>query len=333
MNSESALCNHEEYSTANIIISGGFSPFVGSGVSLDSWSFTVDLSEPGEISKPIGSIDVNELYIKIEKNLKKFDANIIIKDGLFIDGRDVNFLEYLLPNGRLNKPIDKVDNSYIFSKINKNDKKERHYKLVQIPIWDGQLFLSIYYRMMIVNDGLFVETRFFLLPPLKKKYLDIANLPTLPTQYELGKHIASSIFAGVFSWIVVYVKLLIYIQNGFETKKSRIRKWEREVKSNRLYNYGWDESLREKWSELIYERYFQSVDKDFALKTITNELLTTLRRYLFEKNVATDQFKQATTTIFNEGIIISGGNVKTDSLAVGKGANISKNVLNKTKGD
>jgi hypothetical protein len=37
-----------------------------------------------------------------------------------------------------------------------------------------------------------------------------------------------------------------------------------EVESNRLYNYGWDTSLREKWASSSYERYFQKVDKDVS---------------------------------------------------------------------
>jgi hypothetical protein len=71
MNIENDDCHFYEDSSKNIIISGGYYPFIGSGWALNSWSFTVDLSQPEDKEKPINKIDVTELYNKIEVNLKK----------------------------------------------------------------------------------------------------------------------------------------------------------------------------------------------------------------------------------------------------------------------
>lgn len=113
---------------------------------------------------------------------------------------------------------------------------------------------------------------------------------------------------------------------------ARRKQWKREVESNRLYNYGWDASLREKWASTSYERYFQKVDKDVSLKMLTNEFLASLLDFLSEKNISIEQFKQTSTKIINEGVMISGGNVKAETLAVGKGAQVAKTAINAVKG-
>ena len=90
--------------------------------------------------------------------------------------------------------------------------------------------------------------------------------------------------------------------------------------------------MREKWASSSYERYFQKVDKDLSIKMLTNEFLASLLDYLSGKNVSIEQFKQTSTKIINEGIMISGGEVKAETLAVGKGAQIAKTAINAVKG-
>jgi len=328
MNIEGDNCHFDEDSSKNIIISGGYYPFVGSGWGLNSWSFTVDLSQPENKEKPVNNINVTELYNKIEVNLKKLNIEgLLLKDKLLVNGMDVNIVSHLLTNGRFSKPVDTIDSNYVKTKINENDKSVRYYKAVYIPIWEGKLFLHLYYRFMIVNGSLFTEAKFFSIPPLKQKYRDIENIPIIPTKREFIEHIYKSLFTGAFSWIAVYVNVFAFVQGGFMAKNSRLKAWKREVETTRLYNYGWNISLREKWSENTYERYFQQVDRDFMLKILTNEVIKNLQHFLSENNIATDQFKETTTKIVNEGIMIYGGQVQADSLAAGKGA-----IINNKKG-
>lgn len=320
MNTEN-LYKFIENSSNNIVISGGYSPFIGAGFDLDSWSFTVDLKLPENKKEPISHVSVGELFNEIEGNLRKLNIdNMILKDELFINGKDINILDYMQVNGRLSKPINSVDSGFILNKINKNDKRERYYKVVRIPMWDGQIYLSMYYRFLEINGNLYTEAKFFLLPPLKKKYLDISKIPIVPTLREFWKDVSKSIFTGAFSWIVVYFRFFVFIQGGFLLAGSQRKKWKREVEADRLYNYGWDNSLREKWAEANYESYFQKIDIDFTSKIFTNEFLTTLLNYLSDRNISTEQFKQTTSKIINEGVMVTGGEVKADTLVVGKGA-------------
>ncbi len=324
------LDNNNEH--RNIMISGGYSPFVGAGFDLDSWSFTVDINEPDDKQKPVGGVSAIDLHEHIKKNLESLKLDgLKITDELYISGKDVNLVAHLLPNNRWSKPVENIDQQYVLSKINSNDKRERHYRVVRIPMWEGQLILSMHYRFFVVKNSLFSEVRFFLLPPLKKKYLAIDDVPPKPTNREFGESVVQSIFSGTFSWVVVVYKFFGFVLGGFMEENTKKKELRIEVESNRLYNYGWEKSLREKWSSPSYESYFQQIDQDVSLKLLTNEFLASLRNFLSERNISTEQFTQTTTKIVNEGVMISGGEVKAESLAVGKGANIAKNAINSAK--
>ena len=82
---------------------------------------------------------------------------------------------------------------------------------------------------------------------------------------------------------------------------------------------------------MSFEKYFQQIDQDLVLKLLTDEFLNSILNFLEKKNVSTERFKQTTTKIINEGVMISGGEVKTDSIAVGKGANVVQSTINKVQ--
>lgn len=97
----------------------------------------------------------------------------------------------------------------------------------------------------------------------------------------------------------------------------------------RFYNYGWDQSLREKWAENSYERYFQKIDVESTFKIITNTFLSSILDELSSKNISTEQFKQTTTTIINQGVMVSGGEVKAENMTIGKGSSIKNSFTKK----
>ena len=316
----------------NIMISGGYSPFVGAGIDLDSWSFTINTKKAENEKKPVKPVSVIELHKKLRERLLSLEFdNMEIADELYINGKDVNLVAHLLPDGRFSKPVDHIDAQYIAAKINNDDKRERHYRVVRIPMWDSQMILSTQYRFFSFKNNLFAEVRYFLLPPLKEKYLSIDQLPLESTGKDLFKSLVQSIFIGAFSWIGVIINVFSFLSGGFMADFLNRKRWRYELRSNKLYNYGWESSLREKWSSIHFERYFQKVDKDFTLKVLTSEFLGVLLEYLEQNNISTDQFSQTSTKIVNEGVILSGGEIKADSFAVGKGVKIVKNIINAVK--
>jgi capsular polysaccharide biosynthesis protein len=97
------------------------------------------------------------------------------------------------------------------------------------------------------------------------------------------------------------------------------REGKREIKSNPAFNYGVYRSYREIISSSNeYNRYFQKLDKEMYLKTIERKIVDTLSQFLDIKNIDASDFKETKSTILNNGVIVSGGNVSTQNLTVGK---------------
>jgi hypothetical protein len=229
-------------SKKNVMISGGYSPFIGAGVGLDSWSFTVDLSEPDDKQQPVAGITVIELHEYIQQKLNTLQIDeMTISDELLVNGQDVIMLSHLMPEGTISRPVDWVHKSYVTSKIGSNDKRERHYRVVRIPMWDGQIFLSMYYRFLICNDNLVLRSKGFLATTFARQ---ISAMPSEATQRELVNNMWRSVVIGIVSWIPALLHTVVYIGELVEELK-REREWRREVEANRLYNYGWKSALRE----------------------------------------------------------------------------------------
>jgi len=321
-----------ESGSNKLIVSGGYSPFLGAGSDLDSWSFTVNLSDSAEKTKPTIKFSPEEIHDRIKARLLDIGMDdMSVSEQLFVNGRDINLISGLQPKGRFAKPEITITDELLKDKMYKSDKLQRHYTVVKIPLWDRQIIISMFFRLVIVKDILFVESRFFLLKPLKEKYLNIENLPE---KKRFRENVSNALLAAIkapFTWLWSIIQFLGFVQNSITGGSNKVKQWRKEVEDTRLYNYGWDVSLREKWSSTGFERYFQQVDQDLNLKLLTNEFLTAMLDFLEEKNVSTEQFRATSTKIINEGVMISGGEVKAGSLAVGKGSKIVDKAMNTVK--
>lgn len=317
-----------------VAVSGGFSPFIGAGVDLDSWSFPINLELAAEESKSVENVEPADMHKWIVNHLRNLGIDEMeIEEQLFVNGRDVNSIDELLPEGRLNMPKTDVSDDTLQAKMFGNDKLMRHYTAVRIPIYDKQVMISMFFRLLKINETLFVESRFFLLRPLMKKYRDLAQTPKHFKFRDLMADVLISAVTAPFKSVYGIFETISSVSNAIAGNRRLLKEWRNEVEDNRLYNYGWEYSLREKWMSSSFERYFQQIDQDLFLKLLTDEFLNSILSYLEQKNISTERFKQTTTKIINEGVMISGGEVKTESFAVGKGANIVKTTANKITGD
>jgi hypothetical protein len=111
---------------------------------------------------------------------------------------------------------------------------------------------------------------------------------------------------------------------SFNEDKTRREKIERTP----LFNYGTVTSLRQSLSSGQYGHYFQKMDGDLYNKLFEHEVLDSLVEFLDDHNVDTSELKERQTTILNNGVMVQGGDVKAESLAVGSGARAVKKMKN-----
>lgn len=322
----SAPCADGETDARNVTVSGGYTPFVGAGLNMGGWSFTVNLAQPDKDSVPVQAATVAALYDETGQALGRLGiAGLTVRDELFVDGRDVRGLGFLTPEGPFQRPRDHVDAQQMARFIDNNDPAVRHYKVIRMQLWGGQVVLSNLYRYVIQGSTLYVEARSLVLPPLDQRFLALQNLPQAALRGEAAREVVLSLVRGAVVWVAVLLKAVPLLLGGIaerigNSERRRLRANCREIAENQLYNYGWTRSLRETWAGTNYSRYFQMMDKDFYGKVISETLLDSLLKSLERRNISTSGLKEASTRIYNEGVMISGGTVQADSIAAGKGA-------------
>jgi hypothetical protein len=306
----------------NVVVSGGYSPFVGAGHEVAGWSFTMNLAEPQDPAHPVREASPQDLYREAEQALRALGMpNLALRDELYVDGRDVRDVELLMPLGPYHAPVETLSERRMDDFIGRNDDRTRHYKAIRCVLWDSQVVLSTFLRYVVVKNVLFVEARSFLLPPLSEDFLALKNMPLVPSFSEHVREFALSLCRATVIWAMVLGRAADFIQGGFlNTRERWLRRSTKEVLANQRYSYGWARSLRETWAGENFERYFQRVDQDFCKKVVQESLLDSLLKSLSQRNICTDSLKNATTTIHNEGVIVNGGSLQAENLTAGRSA-------------
>ena len=63
------------FHSPQVVISGGFSPFIGAGVDLDSWSFPINLTEQGDSNRPSEDVKLPDMHMWIKNHLSHSVSN------------------------------------------------------------------------------------------------------------------------------------------------------------------------------------------------------------------------------------------------------------------
>jgi hypothetical protein len=322
-------CNvtSDDSNVQNAVIFGGFSPFAGYGNDQDGWSFTIDSSKPKDLSSLPIQFEQVELLEYISKKLNENVVEGNIQDKLFVRGGCIRRNKIFLADIKAS-PATVVDLSVVKAMIGAVDLDVRHYRLISIPSADEQFFLTFFFRSSMLGGNLFVECRSFLLPPLKPELTELNKLRANKGFQYFYSIFLSKLLLSPFSWIAglwsIFLKLNKTLSSGiwalFGHPEDKLKLRQEE------YNYGQETSLREAWASKTYQSYFQLFDKDMISKTCQHIIINSIVEFLDSKGIATDDIKERRTQIFNSGVMVSGGTVNAQQLAVGTGAAVKSKI-------
>lgn len=325
----------------NVLIYSGFTPFVGSGLSIGGWSFALDLRKPRDAdasgmpaslasstSTVAGPVNVEDLYARISRDLAGLQLErVSVEDKLYVNGRDIRDDQRFLKD-----PLARVQNrvgaDVIEAAMLRSEERLRHYRCVRVVDWSGELVLSIFLRVAKLSHNLFVEASYFLLTPVANQYRKVDSMPASLTLRRLAWMVVKTFFLSPFLMLFAPFLLLARLQNRLAIW-SHNREERKQILDNPSYDYGADFSLREWASSNEYRRYFQKLDKEMYFKVLEKNILDSILTFLEERNVDVSEFKQRQTTILNNGVIVSGGTLTANNLAVGEQAKSTSTMTDK----
>jgi hypothetical protein len=97
----------------------------------------------------------------------------------------------------------------------------------------------------------------------------------------------------------------------------RQRRVRREARRNATFDHGARTSVREATQSHNYRQYFQKLDRELFIKVIERELFDSIVAFLEDHDIDTAELKQRETTVLNNGVIVAGGTVQAETMAVG----------------
>lgn len=314
----------------NLIVYQGFAPFVGAGSNLGGWSFTVDTHKPreqgldGAQAPQAVRFESDELYTAIDRSIQSLGLErLTIRDFCFVNGGDIREDRNILPNV-YGRPLQVLDSAAAAGYRKTSDSRIRHYQWISINDWGNELVMSYFLRCALRGTTLFVEINRFLLTPLVDTCHAIDKLPASNWKQKMAVAAGALLLGPIWVIRAAFVtlgKFAKLTERIFDTKERNRRQ---EIDRNPLYNYGAQTSIRQTFSSAYFSHYFQKLDGDFYTKVLENEILDSIVTFLDEHDIDTSEIRERRALILNSGIIVQGGDVTAESLAVGAGATAVK---------
>jgi hypothetical protein len=310
-----------------VITYSGYSPFVGSGIDIGGWSFILDIDKGKKVNDgivPPESFSVSELYSFFDDKLDSLNIpNLKVSDKIFINGKKIRNNRDLLPK-KLGHPVNHVSEKYIKKIMNEDNTDIRFYRVIQITDWEGDLILTSFLRFQKSLKSIFVENNYFLLPPISE---DLKSIDAIKEESGIRYYITwitRFVFISLKDSIMSILTILRYIHTAlssvFGGEKIIMRK---VVENSPDFDYGANTSIREAISQFVYSQHFQKLDKERYFKTIEKQIFNILKQFLDEKSIDSSEFQERETNIINNGVLVTGGDLKGNNFATGKKSKIS----------
>lgn len=300
----------------NLVLYAGFVPFVGTGVAEGGWSFNCSLSPPpgAGAAQPAVAFDAVELYAHLRTTLERLRIpGMELHDRVYACGSEAGEIDGLRLGIDM-RPIQHIPPERLTQCFGMRDTRLRHYLCLQIADWGGEIINTYYVRVVLRANGLYVEFSRFFLYPIAEQYRAVDRLCDVG-KLEALERFGWELAAGPFVSVVAAFHQLPDVW-----RERRLQQRVRRVLSENTFNAGASDTLRERLSGNQLRHYFQRMDEDFNRKLIERNLLDEIANFLEAHHVDSSDIRNRSSTILNNGIIVNGGDIRANAIAVGKGA-------------
>ena len=309
----------------NLWAYSGFSPFDGAGFEVGGWSFVVDSSRPNNVLGMLNTLrpfQTNEILQAVEGAVGGIGhRGLLCRDYVVLHGS--NLPNVAAAESGIWRTVQHVESSLFEVLQDGEDDRLRHYKWIQLHDWGSELVVSSFLFCSRVSDEVYIECRHHLLTALAPEYRKVDALTNSTWWTGLRWSFARVLLAPLD--VALSLCWLIYRPLAALPRLLKIQDlWDRMIMADEpRYNFGGAISLRQAVAGRLFTHYFQKTDKQMLEKLIDKRILDSLVDFFESHGVDTSEIKERQSTILNNGIIVQGGDVKAQTMAVGRGARAS----------
>ncbi|MGW6443440.1 hypothetical protein [Lentzea sp. NPDC055074] len=316
----------DETERGNVTVYDGFTPFIGHGPLVSTWSFALPSLRPDSEAgaESVVALDAVDLVAHVRDRLAGIGVEpdelpgLFLTERAFVSGNALTMHPALLPE-RDQPPLPSLPVEDLSRLAARPHGSARHYLCAQVPSWGGEVVASTFLHFSTDGRLLYLQCDRTVLGPLWQQYHDVDRISPVLTAGAIGRILARA--ASGLAGGVPRAPFRVLRDATFHWRWQRHRTVERAIAEQDLgYSYGARFSVREEATDTNYHNYFQKTDAAKHLKLIERHVLAALLDFLDERGVDTTEFRNRQMTILNQGVIQTGGISHVGNQAIGSEA-------------
>jgi hypothetical protein len=300
----------------NVVVFSGSTPFIGSGLYLDDWTMTLDLT--GTVNPATGTrraprdFDAAQLHRELLRTVPLGDlSDIRAHNRLYVSGSHAPNVAGIVPPPvpRRQRPRTVLSEEELDQILLEPQEGARVYACFEKPGWRGQIVVSTFVRAARYENTLFVEGASFVLLPLSARFYDIFELPLRKSE---------ELRAVALTAATKAVPLLI----GSTGRRRRSRLGTREHREaletieelrdrNRDVDFGATNSIRAETADVERSKHYASVDEFMFFLVLRRRVWTCMKEFLADHHVDTAEFDRQLMSIVDRTGIFKVGDLKS----------------------
>lgn len=290
--------------TANVVVFGGYTPFVGDGQPLDSWTISFDLEAAEDWTGQRGEISaftVHALYDHLIGHVPAALGDIPSGMRLYVNGTAAKNVPGLIPapSDVQIRPACQLPWDVVETYIDAPTETARTYVWFSNSAWGGDIGVTLLLRAQLTGGRLFIEGRSHVLLPVQQVFRDVKFVPANPGRAWLV--VARPTTAAVTPLWLGSVSRYLDRQHRIRQFMRRMKRLRRDlVDGVRPVNYGAAPSLREDAADAGELKYYATVDEVQRFLVMTRTVLDSCRTFLKGQQVDLTAFNTQADSVINQ---------------------------------
>jgi len=307
-----------------VLFRGESSPFVGSGVNVDNWHLTIDISKRSApaharaealaadyVSRPVVPDEITGGDLQsflLESMPPRISPRPAAGNRLYVRGGSNAISVPLFRMGptepdpiealNFRRPVTRVPEDVIQHYLHAQNEGARIYTYFTHSAWGGQVVVTLFVRAFVSNQTLFIEGLVYALRPLNQQFYAVRGLPT-DRRAE-----ASTLFKAALSesFPELFKAPLRLFQGYLGGRKNAAASAliEDEIEGRRDIDFGALSSLRERVANYNLADQFAAMDERMYYQIFNRRAMECIGAYLDSKHVDLAEFNgQAGSIIGN----------------------------------
>ncbi len=316
-----------------VLFRGESSPFVGSGVNVDSWHLTLDVSKrampaharhatdpEGKVAarppvpQPITGADLQEALLATMP--QRISPRPAAGNRLYVRGGSNALSVPLFRIGPTEKdpieainfrrPVTRIPEAQVRQYLHEPTEAARVYTYFQHSAWGGQVVVTLFVRAFVSNQTMFVEGLVYALRPLQRQFYAVRGLP-VDRRTEVSSLLGTAM-AEALPMLVAAPGLVVSSRLSGRVAKARLASTEAEIERRRDIDFGARSSLREQVANYNLGDSFAAADEQMFYQIFNRRAMECIGLFLETNGVDLAEFQG------QAGSIIGGTTSKAASI-------------------